>query len=119
MLVDSHLDRQQQVRCALDLIDYDGRLESGDESRRIIDRGFARRLVIEREHHRWTIGGRDLLHKRALAHLSSSQDHDDAGVVESFKDEGAETTFDHHAGNHGVPADLQFVSRQICRVSLG
>lgn len=76
--VEPSLDRQQKLRCALDLVDGDWSVDIGDEPGWVSSRGVGRRVIVKADETGWVLVGGDLGNERALTNLAGAQYRDRA-----------------------------------------
>ena len=100
--VDCLLDRQKKIGRALDLIDHCRFRKPGDEAGRVGQGGIACRLVVQADHSRGLLMGRNLGDQGALADLPRAHDEDHPGVRQRLDDQRPSGAFDEvirHARN--------------------
>ncbi len=84
--VEAPLDRQQQARYTLNLVDHRRAGDRGDETCRVFSRCVRRRLVVEADQSGGMLVCRDVCDERALTDLPGPQQRDGATFGKRFED---------------------------------
>jgi hypothetical protein len=106
VLVDALLDRVEQVRNALDLVDQYRPAQAGDEAVWIEAGGLAGRLIVECDARGGVLACHDLLGEGALADLPRTQDEHDSAVAERIDDERMRAARDQQRGSSYTKENL-------------
>jgi hypothetical protein len=96
--VQARLDREQQIRCALQLVDHRGATKRGHETLRIGPGRSSDRIAVARELVRRHRTAGEYAGERAFARLTSAEQRDRPGALHGVENDRSDAPFDERLG---------------------